>query len=58
MQLIETMRWIGLDDLDIQLLKNLYWNQSAIVRIDEYHETDSVSIKRSVRQLRTISSTF
>lgn len=49
-QLIEALHRIGLDDRDVRLLKNLYWNQSAVVRVDDGSETDRVPIKRGVRQ--------
>ena len=48
--LIEALGQIGLDDLDVQLLKNLYWNQSATVQVDAVHQTNRVPIKRGVRQ--------
>lgn len=49
-RLIETLQRMEIEDRDILLLKNLYWNQSAIVRVDDNSETDCVPIERGVRQ--------
>lgn len=45
----QALRSINLDPKDITLIKNLYYNQTAVVRIDD-NETNQVEIQRGVRQ--------
>lgn len=49
-KLIEILQHIGLDDKDIAVLRTLYWNQYATVKIDGDQETDEIPIRRGVRQ--------
>ena len=48
-QLFEDLTKIGLDTKDIKLLQNLYWEQTACVRV-ETELSDYINIKRGVRQ--------
>ncbi|KAI5754908.1 hypothetical protein M8J77_012531 [Diaphorina citri] len=48
-KLIEVLKKINIDDTDIRIIKNLYWQQSASVRV-EGQITEPISIKRGVRQ--------
>ena len=48
-KLIGILRSIGLDDKDLRIIINLYWNQTANIKI-EGELSDSVEIKRGVRQ--------
>lgn len=47
--LIEILKDIGLDGKDVRIIANLYWNQTAVVRVDNTN-SESVNIKRGVRQ--------
>lgn len=47
--LIRMLQGIGLDDKDIRLISNLYWDQKAAVKIDNV-KTEWVEIRRGVRQ--------
>ncbi|XP_077283266.1 uncharacterized protein LOC143909233 [Arctopsyche grandis] len=46
---IHALNQTGIDAKDIALLKNLYWNQSAVVKVEDL-ETEKVEISRGVRQ--------
>ncbi|XP_077295466.1 uncharacterized protein LOC143917759 [Arctopsyche grandis] len=48
-KLIEILSLIGLDKRDIRLIGNLYWNQTAVVRV-ERDTTESIRIMKRVRQ--------
>ncbi|XP_077301158.1 uncharacterized protein LOC143921680 [Arctopsyche grandis] len=48
-KLIHALNQTGIDAKDIALLKNLYWNQSAVVKVEDL-ETLKVEISRGVRQ--------
>lgn len=48
-KLIENLKSIKLDPSDIQLIKNIYYNQTAVVRVGDI-ETDEVEIQKGVRQ--------
>ncbi|XP_077292468.1 uncharacterized protein LOC143915631 [Arctopsyche grandis] len=48
-KLIHALNQTGIDAKDIALLKNLYWNQSAVVKVEDL-ETEKVGISRGVRQ--------
>ncbi|RVE51364.1 hypothetical protein evm_003919 [Chilo suppressalis] len=56
-RLIKILNDVGLDNKDIRIIKNLYWNQRATVRI-EGEETEEVEIKRGVRQGCSLSPTL
>lgn len=47
--LMERLLDVGLDSKDLRVIKNLYWNQRATVRV-ERSETEEVEICRGVRQ--------
>ena len=47
--LIRMLEKLNLDGKDLKLIKNLYWNQKAAIRI-EGEETEYHSIRRGVRQ--------
>lgn len=47
--LLQRLIDVGLDGKDIRIIKNLYWNQRATIRV-ENTETDSLEICRGVRQ--------
>ena len=47
--LIRILQGIGLDDKDIRLLSNLYWDQKSAVKIEDV-KTEWVDIRRGVRQ--------
>ena len=48
-RMVEILRSIGLDDKDLRIIVNLYWNQSASVSL-ENDSTEEVRIRRGVRQ--------
>ena len=48
-KLLEILKRTGLDDRDIRIVANLYWNQLANVRVDGTL-SDEVRIRRGVRQ--------
>ncbi len=48
-KMLEILQRIGLDSRDVRLIANLYWNQSASVRV-ENELSDEVQIQRGVRQ--------
>lgn len=48
-KMVEILKGIGLDDKDLRIIVNLYWNQSASVRLDR-ENTEEVDILRGVRQ--------
>lgn len=52
--LVQILERTGLDYKDIRLIKNLYWNQTAQVRVDG-SLSDRVSIQKGVRQGCTLS---
>uniref|UniRef100_A0A8D8UNP4 Craniofacial development protein 2 n=1 Tax=Cacopsylla melanoneura TaxID=428564 RepID=A0A8D8UNP4_9HEMI len=56
-KMIDILEDIGLNEKDIRIIKNLYWNQSACVRI-EGNVTESVNIKRGTRQGCVLSPQF
>uniref|UniRef100_A0A8D8L8K4 Craniofacial development protein 2 n=1 Tax=Cacopsylla melanoneura TaxID=428564 RepID=A0A8D8L8K4_9HEMI len=56
-KLIEILEDIGIDDKDVRIIRNLYWQQSARVRI-EGNCTDPVNIKRGTRQGCVLSPQF
>lgn len=48
-RMIEILKNVGIDDKDRRIITNLYWNQTASVRVDGDH-TETVKILRGVRQ--------
>lgn len=48
-ELVSLLKEIHVDNKDIQLIKNLYWNQKAAVRVDDVL-TDWIKIIRGLRQ--------
>ena len=48
-KMISALQKLGIDDKDIRLITNLYWNQSAQVKVED-QLTDQVKIMRGVRQ--------
>lgn len=48
-KLIENLKSIKLDPSDIQLIKNIYYNQTAVVRVEDI-KTDEAEIQKGVRQ--------
>ena len=48
-QLFEDLTMIGKDTKDVKLLQNLYWEQTACVRV-ETELSDYINTKRGVRQ--------
>lgn len=48
-KLIEILQTIGLDTKDIRIIKNLYWNQSAVLKINDVL-AENLTIQRGVRQ--------
>lgn len=48
-KLVEILRQIQLDEKDIRLIENLYWGQTAEIRVGTL-KTDAVKIQRGVRQ--------
>lgn len=47
--MVRMLQEIGLDNKDIRLLSNLYWDQKAAVKVDNV-KTEWVDIRRGVRQ--------
>lgn len=48
-KLISILEDVGIDDKDLRVITNLYWNQSAHISV-EGETSDEVEIKRGVRQ--------
>jgi len=48
-KLIEVLRSTSIDEHDINIITELYWNQNAEIRV-EYSTSESVAIRRGVRQ--------
>lgn len=53
-QMIDVLKKTGMDGKDLRIIANLYWNQSAVLRVDGEH-TEQVKILRGVRQGCVIS---
>lgn len=47
--MVEIMKQIGTDARTINIITNLYWNQTAVLKIDGEH-TEDIQIQRGVRQ--------
>lgn len=48
--LMERLQEIGVDGKDIRIIKELYWQQSAEIRIDGDRTTETFSVLKGVRQ--------
>lgn len=48
-KLIEILKRTGPDDKDIRIISNLYWNQTAFLRVNG-KESRTIKIQRGVRQ--------
>lgn len=48
-ELLSLLEDIGIDDKDLRIIKNLYYNQTANIRVDN-QLTEAISIERGVRQ--------
>lgn len=48
-RMVSILEQSGIDDRDIQIIENLYWKQSASLKL-EMQYTEEVNIKRGVRQ--------
>ena len=48
-KLMKILKDVGLDDRDLKIIANLYWNQTAQIKVDQ-QMSDGVRIKRGVRQ--------
>lgn len=56
-KMISGLRRIGVDDKDIRIIANLYWNQRARVRVED-KLTEQVEIRTGVRQGCVLFSTL
>lgn len=48
-KLVKILQEVGIDDRDLQIIKNLYWNQQASVKIGQ-NTSETIAIRRGVRQ--------
>lgn len=48
-KLVAILREVGIDDKDLQIIRNLYWNQQASVKIGK-NTSETIAIRRGVRQ--------
>ena len=48
-ELVHIIKEVGLDSRDVQIIANLYWNQTAYVTIAG-NKTEETKIQRGVRQ--------
>lgn len=49
-QMIDVLMKTGIIDTDLKIIRNLYWNQSAIIKINMEEQTKTVNILRGLRQ--------
>lgn len=50
-KMIQVLKSTGMDDKDLRIIQNLYWNQTATIKINAGDETtEAVNILRGVRQ--------
>lgn len=49
-KMMEVLRNTGMDDKDLRIIRNLYWNQTATVKINVEEQTNELNILRGVRQ--------
>lgn len=47
--MMEILKKCGIDDRDLKIIRNLYWNQSATIKVDG-EQTEDIQIQRRVRQ--------
>lgn len=47
--MMEILKKCGIDDRDLKIIRNLYWNQSATIKVDG-EQTEDIQIQRGVRQ--------
>ena len=52
--LLETLRRYGVDEADIRIIAKLYWEQKAVVRIED-EKSGWVNILKGVRQVCSLS---
>lgn len=43
-KMIEVLRNTGMDDKNLRIIRNLYWNQEAIIRINVEEQTNAGNI--------------
>uniref|UniRef100_A0A8D9AT98 Craniofacial development protein 2 n=1 Tax=Cacopsylla melanoneura TaxID=428564 RepID=A0A8D9AT98_9HEMI len=48
-KLMEILKTCGIDEKDQRIIRNLYWDQNATIRVGE-EKTDAINIQRGVRQ--------
>ena len=48
-QLMSKLKSCDIDAMDLTMIQNIYWNQTASIKLEE-GESDSVAIRRGVRQ--------
>lgn len=56
-KMVTALQRVGLDEKDIRIIMNLYWNQRAQVKVED-QLTDQVKIMRGVRQGCVLSPTL
>uniref|UniRef100_A0A8D8Q762 Craniofacial development protein 2 n=1 Tax=Cacopsylla melanoneura TaxID=428564 RepID=A0A8D8Q762_9HEMI len=49
-KMIEILKTIGMDGKDLRIIRNLYWNQTATIKLSNEDKTEEVNILRGVRQ--------
>uniref|UniRef100_A0A8D8Z4U1 Craniofacial development protein 2 n=1 Tax=Cacopsylla melanoneura TaxID=428564 RepID=A0A8D8Z4U1_9HEMI len=50
-KMMEVLQNTGMDDKDLRIIRNLYWNQAATIKINSGEETtEAINILRGVRQ--------
>jgi len=56
-KMIQVLKGTGMDDKDLRIIQNLYWNQTATIKNNAGDETtETVNILRGIRQGCIISS--
>ena len=56
-EFVEIMKEVGLDNRNVRIISNLYWNQTAYVNIAG-NKTEETKIQRGVRQGCVLSPTL
>lgn len=56
-KMIEVLRTTGIDEKDLRIIINLYWHQTASIRVEGDYSED-ISIRRGVRQGCVLSPTL
>lgn len=49
-KMMQILKDTGIDGKNLRIIRNLYWNQSASIRLNSEECTDEVNIRRGVRQ--------